>query len=87
MDFQTGFNAIMGLLLVLAGWMLNVLYSSMRDLSKADKDLTDKVQAIEVLVAGQYVMRSEFEHKMSAFFAKLEKFDEKLDRILEKGKS
>jgi hypothetical protein len=75
----------MGLLLVLTGWLLNVLYSSMHDLSKADKDLATKVQAIEVLVAGKYIQRDEFEIKMSTLFTKFDKLDEKIDRVLEKA--
>ena len=59
MDFQTAFNLVFGAFSALAGWLLNVLYNSMKDLTKADKLLTDKVQHIEVLVAGHYLPRLE----------------------------
>lgn len=39
MDFQTAFNIAAGIVGVLGGWMLNILYMSMRDLSKADTEL------------------------------------------------
>ena len=79
-DFQTAFNILLGAFSALAGWLLNNLYQSMRDLMKADELLTDKVQAIEVLVAGQYIKRSEFESKMDAIFHKLDTIEEKIDR-------
>ncbi|MFH0710142.1 MAG: hypothetical protein V2A75_08050 [Pseudomonadota bacterium] len=41
--------------------------------------LTEKVQAVELLVAGNYVMKSEFEAKMDAMLKKLDKIFDKLD--------
>lgn len=79
MDFQSAFNIILGAFGALVGWLLNTLYNSMKDLTTADKMLTDKVQAIEVLVAGHYIPRPEFEAKMDAFFAKLDKIEAKID--------
>lgn len=79
MDFQTAFNILLGIISGLCGWMLNALYQSMRDLSNADNALATKVQAIEVLVAGQYIKRSEFEAKVDALFAKLDSIEDKLD--------
>lgn len=80
MDFQLAFNIAFGAFSGLAGWLLNTLYNSMRDLSKADKELTDKVQAIEVLVAGHYPTRTEFDTKIDAVFRKLDSIENKIDR-------
>lgn len=79
-DFQTAFNILLGAFSGLAGWLLNNLYQSMRDLTKADADLSTKVQSIEVLVAGNYIKRVEFDQKIDALFRKLDDIDEKLDR-------
>lgn len=79
-DFQIAFNILLGAFSGLAGWLLNNLYQSMRDLTKADADLSTKVQAIEVLVAGNYIKRVEFDQKIDALFRKLDDIDEKLDR-------
>lgn len=81
-DFQTAFNVALGIISGLAGWMLNNLHQSMRDLSKADSELAAKVSSIEVLVAGQYVKRTEFEAKLDAMFTKLDSIEEKIDRKL-----
>jgi len=79
MDFQFAFNIILGAFGTLVGWLLNTLYNSMKDLTAADKILADKVQHIEVLVAGNYIPRHEFEAKMDAFFNKLDKIETKID--------
>lgn len=82
-DFQTAFNILLGAFSALAGWLLNNLTQSMRDLTRADANLAVKVQNIELLVAGNYVKRSEFDAKIDAVFHKLDKIDEKLDRRIE----
>lgn len=82
-DFQTAFNVVLGAFSALVGWLLNTLYQSMRDLTKADADLTSKVNQIEVLVAGTYVKRAEFDQKIDAMFNKLDAIEEKLDRRLD----
>ena len=50
---------------------------------KEDRALNEKLQAVEVLVAGEYIRRVEFEAKIDAVFYKLQAIDEKLDRKLE----
>ena len=86
MDFQTGFNIVLGALGALVGWMLNTLYNSMRDLTKADQVLSDKVQSIEVLVAGNYVKKTELETLLHKLDTKLDRIEDKLDRTQEKIK-
>lgn len=87
MDFQTAFNFAAGAVGVLGGWLLNNLFQSQRDLSRADAELAAKVQGIEVLVAGQYIKRAEFDAKIDAVFDKLEKIETKLDLKLSGLKS
>ena len=86
MDFQTGFNIVLSALGALVGWMLNTLYNSMRDLTKADQVLSDKVQSIEVLVAGNYVKKTELENLLHKLDTKLDRIEDKLDRTQEKIK-
>ena len=71
--FQTGFNVVVGVLMMIFGWLLNTLYTTIRDLQQADEKLTDKVNRVEVLVAGNYPTRSEFDAKVDALFDKLDK--------------
>lgn len=84
MNFQDGFNLVVMALAALFGWMLNVLYTTMRDLQNADKELTEKVQRVEVLVAGNYPTRGEFDSKIDALFRKLDTIEDKIDKKADK---
>ena len=68
----------------LAGWVMKFLYDGLRDLQAADTALVNKVQGIELLVAGQYVKRTELEALSEALFAKLDRIESKLDRKVDK---
>lgn len=76
MDQQL-FNIVLSIAAFFGGWWMKVLRESLRDLQIMDKELMDKVAAIELLVAGQYVKNDKFEK-----FA--EKVLQKLDRLVEK---
>lgn len=79
MDAQALINVAFALAGVLGGWVLKFLHDAMRDLQAADADLADKVQRIEVLVAGQYVTRDALDRSLSALFSKLDRIEQKLD--------
>jgi hypothetical protein len=86
---QTFFNVAITVLSGLAGWWMNVMWQGLKDLEKADKMLVDRVSAIDLLVAGQYVKRDYFESKIdgitTAIFAKLDRIEDKLDGKADKG--
>jgi hypothetical protein len=65
---------------VLGGWLLNTMWGALKDLQTADTKLAEKVSAIEVLVAGQYVMREEFTTTMNAMFMKLDRIQDTLNK-------
>ena len=79
MDIQTAFNIVLSLVAFLGGWVLNSLRDSIKSLHQSDTELADKVQRIEVLVAGQYVKRDDLDRMTSALFAKLDKIEAKID--------
>ena len=79
MDAQTAINIAFAIAGSLGGWLLKFLHSAMRDLSQSDIQLAEKGQAIEVLVAGQYVKRDDMERLATAIFAKLDRIEAKLD--------
>lgn len=86
MDYQILFNIAFAAAGTLGGFVLHNIWDAMRELQKADSGLAEKVSAIEVLVAGQYVKRDVFDSKIDALFNKLDsmetKFENKLDRAL-----
>lgn len=69
---------------VLLGWALNSISKTVASLQSSDKELSDKVNSIEVLVAGQYVRKSELQLLSDALFAKLDRIEIKLDRKVDK---
>lgn len=85
MDYQALFNIAGGLAAFLGGWWMKVLHESVRDLQDADKRLTDKMSSIEVLVAGNYVRRDDFDKSVQAIFHKLDRIEDKLDGKADKG--
>jgi len=83
-DYQVLFNIVIGLLGTIGGWLLNTMWSSLKDLQAADTKLAEKVSAIEVLVAGQYVTREEFTTTMNAMFMKLDRIQDTLNKKVDR---
>lgn len=81
---QSIFNWALGVFNIIIGFILKWIWDSHRELRQADKELADKVSKIEVLVAGEYVKREDFDKVADAIFAKLDKISEKLDRKVDK---
>lgn len=80
MDTQSAFNIVLSLVAFLGGWVLNSLRDNIRSLQVTDNELADKVQHIEVLVAGKYVTRDD----LQALFSKLDRIELKLDKKVDK---
>ena len=68
----------------LIGWVMKFFYDRLRDLAIQDQELATKVQAIELLVAGEYVKKDQLERMEERIFAKLEKIELKIDRKADK---
>lgn len=85
MDAQFAINILIGIVGILGGWWMKVMWQSLRDLQRADATLTTKVAEIEVLVVGTYVKRDELERMLTALFAKLDKIYDKLDGKMDKA--
>lgn len=81
---QTFINWLLGGFGGLIGFLLNAVWQSVKDLQKSDKEIATKVAEIEVLVAGDYVKKSEFQNNIAALFVKLDKIEDKIDRKADK---
>jgi len=84
MDSQTIINTAITLVGFLGGWILKVIWEAVKDLQVVDKLLTEKVNTIEILIAGNYMSKQDFDKIAAAIFAKLDKIDDKLDRKVDK---
>lgn len=78
-DYQMLFNLLVGIVGILFGWILNTLWSELRKLQAADDKLADKVNNIEVIVAGSYVKRDELAVAMRDLHHKLDRIEERLN--------
>ncbi len=81
---QTVFNIIATVAGFLGGWWLKVMWDAVKDLQSADKVLVEKVNTIEILIAGNYMSKQDFDKIAAAIFAKLDKIEDKLDRKVDK---
>ena len=73
----TGFSGVLG-------FLLHAVWQATKDLQRADAELTKRVSEIEVLVAGNYVTRQEFDRVIDKLFAKLDAIELKLDKKADK---
>ena len=78
------FNVGIGLISTMLGWWLNNVWSSLKELQKADRELAEKVASIEVLVAGQYVTRDEFNNVLYQVFNKLDRIIDTLNKKVDR---
>ena len=79
LDYQTLFNAAIAITSGAIGWIVNVMWNAIKDMQKSDKELAEKVSAVEVLVAGQYVTRAEHANSFERVERALNRIEDKLD--------
>lgn len=77
-------NWILGGFGMLLGFIVKSIWDAVKDLQESDKDLADKVSRIEVLVAGEYVKKEEFNSIMLRLFEKLDHIESKIDSKADK---
>ena len=84
MDYQELYNTAIGFLLLLGGWSMRIIWDSLLKLQQTDTSLADKLSRIEVLVAGEYIKKDEFNSIMLRLFEKLDHIEEKIDQKADK---
>ncbi len=83
-DYQALFNIAGSLVAFLGGYWLKTLSETMKDLQDADRKLAEKVSNIEILVAGAYVKREDFDKTLEKISQKLDRIEDKLDGKVDK---
>ena len=68
----------------LGGFVLKSVWDAVKDLQRADTNLADKVSHMEVLIAGDYIKKEEFNNVSNIIFIKLDKIMDKLDSKVDK---
>jgi hypothetical protein len=83
-DIQTAFNIAVMLIGGLGGWVLKSISDEIKELKSSDASQQDKIQKVEVLVAGTYVKNEALERLSSSLFAKLDRIESKIDKKQDK---
>ena len=68
----------------LGGFVLKSVWDAVKDLQRADTNLADKVSHMEVLIAGDYIKKEEFNNVSNIIFIKLDKIMGKLEAKVDK---
>lgn len=76
---QVIFNILVTLCGLLGGYVLKSIQATLANMLREQRDLANKLQAIEVLVAGEYVCKDEFTRVADALFARFDRIESKLD--------
>ena len=76
---QSFINWLLGGVSGLLGALASLIFIGMRDLQKSQSRTDRRLSEIEVLVAGDYLKKQEFEKFVDRVFVKLDSIDEKLD--------
>lgn len=76
MDYQLVINILLALVSFFGGWFVKSLKDQINDIRSDHNSTKTRLQNVELLVAGQYVTRTEFEAKVNALFMKLDKIQD-----------
>ena len=80
MDSQTLINYLVLFAGAMGGWILKVLWDSINELRAVDANLVEKVASIEIMVAGSYITRDEFQRTITSMFSKLDRIEDKVSQ-------
>ena len=81
---QQLFNWAVAALGALGGFILKSIWDAVKELQRADTSLVEKVSSIEILIAGDYIKKEDFNSLSNIIFLKLDKIMEKLDSKVDK---
>lgn len=78
------FDIVSGVAGFFGAWFVKALWEEINKLQKTHKDLAEKINHVEVLVAGEYVKADKFDGVVVKIYEKLDKIYSKLDEKVDK---
>ena len=84
-EMQLIFNIVAGIAGFFGSVVLRTQLTTIKDVQSNHTHLAQKLAEIEILVAGNYVKRSDLDQMVSAIFAKLDRMETKLDKKADKS--
>ncbi|WP_186412253.1 hypothetical protein [Candidatus Propionivibrio aalborgensis] len=79
-------NMIIAGLLSAISFILKVIWDGLRELQKADVELTGQIGRVRLMMSDSYIKKEDFDRMANALFAKLDKIENKLDGKADKIK-
>ncbi len=79
MDWQAAFNIAAGAFSGLLGWLLRALWQEVKEMKSDHSRLGDRLNAVEVLIAGKYQLREDSRRDMDTILASLERIERRID--------
>ena len=79
-------NMIIAGLLSAISFILKVIWDGLRELQKADVELTGQIGRVRLMMSDSYIKKEDFDRMANALFAKLDKIENKLDGKADKAK-
>lgn len=84
MDLQNFINIAITVGCTIFGIILKVIWDTLQQFQNENKEVVNRISAIEVLVAGEYVRKDEFKDFCKAMFVKLDRIDDKISGKMDK---
>lgn len=81
---QTIINAVFAGLGAVLAFILRIIWEGLRDLQRADTELSAEVGAVKLLMADSYIKKADFDKLTSDLFSYLRRIEDKLDHKADK---
>lgn len=75
MTYQDYFNISLAIAGFLGGWWMKAIWGAIKRLEDADRELLNKMNSIQVLIAGEYAKKEEFNELSHSIAKKLSKIE------------
>lgn len=79
-EWQAAFNVAAGAFCSLMGWLLRALWQEVKELKSHHERLNDRVNSVEILVAGKYQLREDSQRDVDRIMVKLDRIEQRMDQ-------
>jgi len=77
---QQIFNVLFALVGALGGWCFKTIWGAIKDLQLENKQFTEKVSKVEILIAGNYASKADLTNAMTQITTQLYSIENKIDK-------
>lgn len=84
-DGQSIWSGVLSIATLVIGWVLSGVRDNLAEQRRKNETIAEKVHTLEVLVAGDYVKKSDLDTDIRRIFEKLDHIEAKLDQKVNRG--